>query len=561
MKEVLIINLKRNGDIFAMGHVLRSLMATDTNVTLLVLEEFKKAAELLHGVSKIHTIDRKKILTYKKNRIFSDGFALEQFHKDLSPVLQKSWDTVFNYSNDRVSTHITSLLKSNSTKHVGIRFNDTCDVEYSNEWSILFNDVLTQVKYSPVNYVDTYHNIISTKRNSDNFVLKTKDEYNSAAYQNFLEIRRMESDEDDIKVVGIQVTSSTSTKMLVHEELISLIDELYMHPNLFPVLLVAPTDEERRIASVINSEFNNSLVSIESDFLAMNSVLLNLDLLITPDTAVKHLADLADLPVIEYSLGESPLFKQGSNNDQSLVISPIVTKRSFSKNEVENSLELQNQNVLINAFDIMALVKFTLFQEDISEHKFQDDVTVYRPKADLLGTKYTYFAGSFDATAETERLASRQLILKKLVGKDDTDLYQEMIALDHVNSKEWLNSCKELVTDISKNLLATLRSLLQLDRTNDKMRSFVGNLTELLEFCEVESQFMKIPLLRFRSRLEALNTSDFMNSSREVEALLYELKADIQHQVDIIKITQENIRSTTEQIRARSSKELSHDAR
>jgi len=560
MKEILIINLKRNGDIFSMGHVIRSLMATDTNVTLLVLEEFKKAAELLHGVSRVHTIDRKKVLTYKKNRIFSDGFALEQFHRDLAPVMQKTWDVVFNYSNDRVSTHLTSLLKSNSTKHVGIRFNDTCDIEYSNEWSILFNDVLTEVQYSPINYTDTYHNIISTPFNSDNFVLKTKEEYNSSAYQNFLDIRRMESDDEDIKIVGIQVTSSTSTKMLVHEELIALIDELYMHPNLFPVLLVAPTNEERRIASVINSEFNNSLVSIESDFLAMNSVLLNLDLLITPDTAVKHLADLADLPVIEYSLGESPLFKQGTINDQSLVITPIVTKRSFSKSEVENSLELQNQNILINSKDIMALVKFSLFKEDISQHKFHDNVTVYRPSKDILGTKYTYLAGDFDALAETERLASRQFITKKLLGTDATELYEEMVTLDLDGSKVWLNSCKDQITDISKGLLATLRSLLQLDRSNDKMRAFVTNLTELCEFCDTESQFMRIPLLRFRSRLEALNTSDFIASSREVESLLYELKADIQHQVEIIKITQEKIRSMSDANRTKSSKEISSEA-
>ncbi|EQC51857.1 glycosyltransferase family 9 protein, partial [Bacteriovorax sp. DB6_IX] len=485
-----------------------------------------------------------------------DGFALEQFHKDLAPVMQKTWDVVFNYSNDRVSTHLTSLLKANSTKHVGIRFNDTCDIEYSNEWSILFNDILTEVKYTPVNFIDTYHNILSVKNNTDNFVLKTKDEYNHSAYQNFLDIRKMESDEDDIKIVGIQVTSSTSTKMLVHEELISLIDSLYMHTNLFPVLLVAPTDEERRIASVINGEFNNSLVSIESDFLAMNSVLLNLDLLITPDTAVKHLADLTDLPVIEYSLGESPLFKQGTTNTESLIISPIVTKRSFSKSEVENSLELQNQNVLITSEDIMALVRYSLFKEDISSHEFQNDVTVYRPNKDILGTKYTYLAGSFDPLAETERLASRQLIMKKLLSKDDTNLYGEMITLDIETSKQWLNECKDLITDISKSLLATLRSLLQLDNSNEKMRAFVLNLTELCEFCECDSQFMRIPLLRFRSRLEALNTSDFLNSSREVEGLLYELKSDIQHQVEIIKITQEKIRNTADIARASSAKEI-----
>lgn len=561
MKEVLIINLKRNGDIFAMGHLVRSLMAQDTNVTLLVLEEFKKAAEVLHGVNRIHTIDRKKVLTYKKNRIFSDGFALEQFQKDLAPVVQRSWDSVVNYSNDRVSTHITSLLKPTSTKHVGIRFNDTCDIEFSNEWSILFNDVLTEINYSPVNFVDTYHNMLSLENNASNYALKTKEEYNLSAHKNFEEIRNIESTDKDIKIIGVQLTASSPNKMLVHEELIKLIDELYMHPNFFPVLLVAPTNEERRLASLVNSEFNNSLVSIESDFLAMNSVLLNLDLLITPDTSIKHLADLSDIPTIEYSLGESPLFKQGTVNPNSVVITPLVNKRSFSKSEVENSLELQNQNILIRANDLIALASYLMFQEDISTHSFQDNITVYRPKKDALGTKYLYLAGDFDVNAEIERLSSRLLIMKKLIGQDDTDLYDDMVSLDHNYAKTWLEACKEDVTDISKNLLATLRSLLQLDGNINKTKIFVANLTELCSFCDSESQFMKIPLIRFRARLEALDTSDFMASSREVESLLYEVKSDIQHQVDIIKITQDKIRSTKEQLRANSSREVSNELR
>ena len=147
MKEVLVINLKRNGDIFTTGHIIRSILKKDPNtrISLLVLKEFERAAEALKGISQIYSIDRKKILTFAKNRIFSDGFALDQLNSDLNKVMLKSWDTIFNYSNDRVSTHITTLLKGRTTKHIGIRFNDYCNVEHSNEWSIIFNDVLPEV--------------------------------------------------------------------------------------------------------------------------------------------------------------------------------------------------------------------------------------------------------------------------------------------------------------------------------------------------------------------------------------------------------------------------------
>ena len=49
MKEVLLLNLKRNGDIFAMGNIIRSMKAQnpDQTISILVLKEFEKAAKTI----------------------------------------------------------------------------------------------------------------------------------------------------------------------------------------------------------------------------------------------------------------------------------------------------------------------------------------------------------------------------------------------------------------------------------------------------------------------------------------------------------------------------------
>lgn len=555
MKDILIVNFKRNGDIFTTGNIIRSYIAKypECKISLLVFEEFKSAANTLKGVDTVYTLDRKKILTFKKNKIFSDGFALDQFSKDLAPLRNKNWDIVFNYSNDRVSTHIISSLRAKTVKHIGIRFNDSCNVEYSNEWAIVFNDIIPSVKYSPVTFTDTYLQMASLSPNTESYVLKTKDEYNESAAKNFAEIRKIENNGTDIKLVGIQLFSSSTTKNLSREQLVSLIDALYMNTNYFPILLVAPTNDERNFAESINAEFNNSLVSVEADFVALNSVLMHLDLLITTDTAIKHIADLSNLPTIEISLGEAPLFKQGTYNRESFIITPRVDTREFSKKVVENDDHLSSARELIQTADIMALADHILLADNITDHTFRKGVTVYSVDRDAMGTTYVASYGDIPNVAEIERICSRQFLAVKLLNSDIENVHAPLHTIELGALEHWMNNTKDTITDVSKVLLGTLRSLLQLDSSRSKNTVFVQNLSNLLNFCEANSQFSAIPILRFRARLEALNTSDFSQSTKEVEALLYELKADIQIQVEIVKSLSTYSRQTKDQNRSRNS--------
>ncbi len=552
--NVLFINLKRYGDIFSMGHTIQGMKKDNPNcnITLLVLKEFEKAAQALTDIDNILTIDREQILTYKKNKIFSDGLALNHFENEIHQVLKEHWDLVYNYSNDRVSTHITSILKSSSTKHIGIRFNDYCNVEYSSEWALLFNDVLTELKYSPMSFVDTYNAMLSTKICENGIALKTREEYNKTAHLNFSEIRRMEQGQEEIKIIGIQLSASTNYKMIPRAELVALIDEIYMTPEYFPVLLGAPTDRDRELINSINSEFNNSLVSIEADFLALSSVLLNLDALITPDTSVKHVADLLRIPTVEISLGESPLFKQGTVNLNSVIITPTVSLRSFKKNEVERSRELKDLNYKIKYTDIIGALRYTLNEiSSFQDINLSSDITIYKPQKDNLGRFLMPIAGHSDENVELERICTRALIHQKTTKQDDLTLIDTILKFDTNLVNQWINLQKDLITETSKSLLSTLRAIIQLTNEKSSMTNFLEALANLCEFCETSSDFAKLPALRFRSRLEALNTSDLRSSAKEVEALLYEYKSDIQFQVEVLKTLQERMRMNKSSTKSR----------
>jgi ADP-heptose:LPS heptosyltransferase len=79
MKKILIINLRRLGDVFSTAHLINSLTANGENqVSLLSYKESSKASNILKNVSNVFEIDRKELITLKTNKLFSDGFAFEQ---------------------------------------------------------------------------------------------------------------------------------------------------------------------------------------------------------------------------------------------------------------------------------------------------------------------------------------------------------------------------------------------------------------------------------------------------------------------------------------------------
>ena len=112
MKKVLIVNLKKFGDIFSSGHLINSLRQENPSceVSILTFKESAKAAKSLKGIKDIYEIDRKRILSLKSAPLFSDVHALNELLKPLSEIRTHNWDRVINFSNDSVSTYIASFI-------------------------------------------------------------------------------------------------------------------------------------------------------------------------------------------------------------------------------------------------------------------------------------------------------------------------------------------------------------------------------------------------------------------------------------------------------------------
>jgi ADP-heptose:LPS heptosyltransferase len=529
MKKVLLVNLRRFGDLYSSEHLINSLSKENGDeVSLLVYKEFEKVAQNLQGVSNVYTIDRKKIITLTKSDIFNDGYAIEEFYKDLKEFNTITWDQVINYSNDRVSTHLTTLL--NSKEKLGLEFTSSMRNKYSNDWEILFNDVITEMDFSPIHFNDIYHNIAQVRSNKDGLKLKTSANHNENAFKNISHLRKNE-DGTQSKVVGVQLVTSERSKNIPENILVEVISNLKEN-NIVPMLLIAPTDEERLVANRINEEFDGSLVSVESDFHALTSVVMNLDAVITPDTAIKHLTDLVDTPCLEVSLGASPFLKQGSINDQSLILTKNIEDRSFSKEDTE---------MCVTAKDITNSTLLLLNMVSFNSVEISEGLTLYRPYQDSLGTSYFSVKGSVNNSLEAQRISSRMYLASVLTDLDTSNFVEMILELRGEHFKRWLKNEKESVTLVTKDLLGSIRSLIQMTENKSKSKEFITSLGVLLEHCS-DVTITAIPTLFLRARLESLLSTNLSESIKEVEAQLYKMKSDLQKVYEVLKTVEESAR-------------------
>ncbi len=537
MKKILIINLRRLGDVYTTGHLINSLTQhQNANISLMVYKESMQAARYLNNCVHTYNIDRQEIITLKTNKLFSDGFALEKIFTQLSEIKNQHWDEIINYSNDLIGAYLCSYLKNSTDKVTGIHFNNERNIVSQNDWELLFNDVLPTIRYSPVHFVDCYHKMAGVALARQGDKLLTGPEKNAQAAFAINNIKREQTgSEATAKVIGIQLKTASPTKDIPENTIIELIKSIKSNRELAPILLIAPNEEERELANRINTHFNGEIVVMEADLETVASILKNIDLLVTPDTAIKHIADLVGTSLLEISLGHAPFLKQGSYSQGSLILTDIITDRNFSSNSATSSIESK-----ITAHDIMASILYFFSKTKTIRPRLSNDVTLYGCTFDKLGARYSVIAGTVDSQTEIHRLMSRQLIDLIYDQNESMEIYDDAIEFGLVAATNWSTKEKANVTLVMKDLLGTLRSLLQSLESKKSSRDFIMNLGRLISHADSNS-LIQIPVMMFKTKIESINTKTFEENAKEVEILLYELKSDIQKVLHCIKQLGDNI--------------------
>lgn len=543
MSNILLVNLRRFGDIFGLGHVIAGLASArpGCKVSLLVYKESLAAAKVLAGVHNIYTIDRKEIITLKKNPIFNDGFALEKIFQDLKEIKATRWNEIVNTSNDLVSAQLCGYLRGSTSKVTGISYNSSGVAVPATDWDEVLNSLMPAVPNTPIHLTDCLHQMTATHLNIDADKVVLNNKHNETAFKNINHIRTQKG--PYAKVVAVQLFASGSDKELSHETSEALISSLLGSDDYVPLILHAPDNVERERVKNLNQRFSNRLVTVEADFSALSSVLLNVDLLVSVDTSVMHLADLNRTPVIELSLGPSPFLKQGPRLKESLVLSPRLTTRVFETAAYKTNPELAKANNAMGAKSIISAIDYFF---GVTQNVVLDpNITLYRVAHDQLGVRYQAVAGSIDNRSEIQRLMSR-IVLGALFDKEmDQALSTELATFDSSAINAWCEREKFQITAITRDLLGSLRSLLKCLESKRAYNDFVSSLDRLLAHAEGDTTG-SMPTLLFRSRIEAINPNlSFSDKVKVIESFLYELKSDLQLVFRTIKSTETNLPKNT----------------
>lgn len=523
MKNILIINLRRLGDIYSTSHLINSLYYGEAaNITLLTYKENIKAAKNIKNVSKIIEIDRKEIITLMKNKLFSSAFAFEKLFETMKGIKSTHWDSVINYSNDNVSTLLATYLKSSAKNITGIHYSNDRRIEINNSWELLFNEILPTIKHSPIHFVDCYHNMLGISLLKDGDKLITNPKHNEHAFNQFNQIKK-ERQLEAAKLIGIQLKTSSAAKDIPEKVLVELIMLLSKNSNVLPLLLIAPIEEERKIAQDINEYFDNQLVIIEADLKSVASVLLNLDLLITPDTVIKHIADLVETPVLELSIGNAPLLKQGTYSRDGLILSDCLS--------LKESLEFCETN--IKASDVNACALYALSSTKLVKPLLSENVVLYSTKFDDLGINYIPSAGTIETKIETQRLVERELVHSLYKRHEFITNAESFQKLEPAIALEWITKEKENLTLINKEILGTIRDLILCMEKKQSSKNFILSLDDLMNKAD-EASFAQIPLKIFKFYFDSLYSKNLAENTKVVESLLYALKDDLHKAVDCL---------------------------
>lgn len=515
MNKVLVVHLKRFGDLVSAGQFIGTLRAEHPHaeVSLLCFEEFSSVAKLIPGLKKTFTINRSALMTLKGGKLYNNGFAVDEFQKRMEVVSEQKWDRVINLTNDRTSAFMCSWLQSKNpnTRITGVTVDTFGIARSSNSWSIVFNDVLTRTSTNaPFNFRDVWAQMVGSQDVGVSGLL-TNPRNEETVARHFSTLR-----ESGAKVVGIQATCSVIDKGF-NQEVVCDIATLLSKAGHHPLLLIAANNTERELAQEILKKLDFKPIVVESDFTALSSVIKNLDLLVTPDTVTKHFADAHGTTCLEVSLGSSPIFKQATVNPDSRLLA--ANNRSGAQ---------------VDSSDIMAVIEAMLGG---NEAIVAGDTVLYQPIQVCGVTSYLAISGRASAHIEFNRHAMTALTLKNVNKNAECEGRFGTHALESHGSKDnfatWATVTKDDATNVMKDLLHAIRSLLQMRENPRRSGEFVASLERLFAHTDRLSP-ATLGVHFFRARIESLPPANFTENARAIEALLFELKADLQNALGLV---------------------------
>lgn len=529
VKKILLLLFKRSGDLFLLANIVQQLQNLNQNqnkykdihIDLLIYDEFLSAASIIPHIHKIHFLERKTIISLKENPLFNWAWGLNNFLENLQECLDTSWDEVYNFSYGVVETYISNALQTK--KISGPILLENGKIAFSNKNCCYFNENKSNLVQSSVHLLDFYkseishfypaalHKSISNSMEKFTGLVSQENELECSLYFKNLR-RKLHLNDIPVYIIGIQLSASNLEKQIdinIMQELLYFILE---DKRLFPLLILAPSATDHQLANELNKVFNNKLISIDCDFKALSSVITRIDFLLTPDTAIKHLANWVHCKQLEIHKNADFVQLHGSKCVNDLILYP--------KNSTDSLCAKDLYKILLYGLKLIQQTSFKINENWVLlENVGNNPFIFYWPIQNSFGVQETL-------QQYIEKLFYYQFNFGKINKAPYTPYLQQ---LDKTAFFLFLQNEKKELISIVNNLLELLKEIrkFKLNKSMDPSL-FLQNLQKLLDpSVKGANLCVNIPLSILQYNMEGLPAQVFPYQIDKLENVLFDFKNNL----------------------------------
>ena len=316
MKEILIINLTRMGDLLQTTPLMAGLKAKhpDSNITLLVRSDFSEVCKGIPYIDDLIKFDIKgycKTLKEGSNGLIGNYKVLDSLVNNIN---QKEYDLAVNITHSRISAILVSLLKAKEVR--GFTINPEGHRVIRHPWVRYFFNVIPNRDYNPFHIVDMYLKVGEVKPVSRRLVYNVSDEDELKARK----VLEQDGIHQNELLVGFHLGASNDDKTWPVTSYAELADMI--HITFGARILVFGTPGEAPLAKEFEKIAKTKAINLigKTDIGVLAAVLKKCTLFISNDTGPLHVATSAGTKVIDISMANVHFMETGPYGEGHYVI-------------------------------------------------------------------------------------------------------------------------------------------------------------------------------------------------------------------------------------------------
>lgn len=417
MKDVLIINLTRMGDLVQTTPVIRGLKETypDVRITLLVNSAFSEICKYIPFIDRLVVFDQrgfKEVFCDNHHDLIEKFKYIENFLRGVNDI---EYDMVINFTHSRSSAILLSLIRSKEVRGFGIDSKGFSIIKHP--WIRYFFNVIPARSYNPFHLCDMYikaAGVMQDKKGLHLHVPPDAEEWVDSI------LKRNGIGKGDL-LIGLQLGASQDIRRWHILSFAELADKLAKAFGVRILLIGAPSEvslgrefEELTSASTIN------LIG-KTDLRDLAALLKRCQLLISNDTGPLHIATAVGTRVLGIFLATAHFRETGPYGEGHFVIeadipcSPCGFGIECRKMICKDVIKVEN---------VFELIKVMLKGEALSGIDGREGESI----SSALWKDVQVYQSYFDKDGLLEY---RPLIRKKLNKK---------MLFTHIYRKTWLNT-------------------------------------------------------------------------------------------------------------------------